>query len=113
MAYQGYAGAVGRRAVEALDAWTLDGFKPDLTLMLDIEPEAGAARASERARAAGQTALDVFERKPAVFHVAVLDAFRDIAKREPERCALIDASKAEDAVADAIRAEVMTRLEAN
>ncbi|MBT6313623.1 MAG: dTMP kinase [Alphaproteobacteria bacterium] len=111
MAYQGYAGSVGRPAVEALDHWTMAGFKPDLTLMLDIEPEAGAARAGERARAAGQTVLDVFERRPIAFHEAVLSAFRDIAAQEPERCIVIDASATPDIVAAAIQNAVKARLE--
>ena len=111
MAYQGYAGSVGRPAVEALDRWAMDGFKPDLTLMLDIEPEAGAARTGERARAAGQTVLDVFERRPTAFHEAVLAAFRDIATQEPERCVVIDASATLELVAAAIQNAVKARLD--
>jgi len=79
--------------------------------MLDIEPEAGAARAGERARAAGQTVLDVFERRPIAFHEAVLSAFRDIAAQEPERCIVIDASATPDIVAAAIQNAVKARLE--
>jgi dTMP kinase len=111
MAYQGYAGSVGRTAVEALDDWAMDGFKPDLTLMLDIEPDAGAARTEERARAAGQTAFDVFERRPTDFHRAVLAAFRDIATREPKRCVVIDASAPQEIVAILIQSAVKARLE--
>ena len=111
MAYQGYAGSVGRPAVEALDRWAMDDFKPHLTLMLDIEPEAGAARAGERAQAAGQTLLDVFERRPTDFHEAVLAAFRDIAAQEPERCVVIDASATQEMVTVAIQNAVKARLE--
>ena len=89
----------------------MDGFKPDLTLMLDIEPEAGAARTGERARAAGQTVLDVFERRPTAFHEAVLAAFRDIAAQEPERCVVIDASATLELVAAAIQNAVKARLD--
>lgn len=111
MAYQGYAGSVGRTTIEALDNWAMGGFKPDLTLILDIEPDAGAVRVEERARAAAQTAFDVFERRPIDFHKAVLAAFRDIAAREPKRCVVIDASASQAIVATAIQSAVQARLE--
>lgn len=110
MAYQGYAGAVGRPAVEALDAWALDGLKPNLTIMLEIAPEAGLQRAQARAAAAGQTIADVFERRPKDFHIAVLQAFRAIAEAEPDRCAVVDAAHSVEAVAEAIQAIVASRL---
>ena len=110
MAYQGYAGSVGRPAIEALDQWALDDFKPDLTLILDIDPKAGAARAEERAQAAGQTVKDVFERRPVAFHQAVLAAFRDIAVQAPERCEIINASDTQATGATAIQTAVKVRL---
>ena len=60
---------------------------PDLTLILDIEPEAGLARS--RGAAQGE---DRFEKKGSDFHARVRAEFLAIAEREPQRCRLIDAS---------------------
>ena len=99
MAYQGYAMGLGRAAVETLDRQTLDGLRPDLTLVLDIPVAVGLARARRGSLFAG---ADRYERRGGAFHEAIREAFLDIARREPERCARIDAGGSADAVADAI-----------
>src|SRR4051794_28829219 len=48
LAYQGYGHGLGREPVERVAAVTLDGFRPDLTMILDLAPEAGLARAAAR-----------------------------------------------------------------
>ncbi len=96
MAYQGYAMGLGREVVEALHRLTLGDFKPHLTLVLDAPVAAGLARARARARP------DRYERRSAAFHESLREAFRDIARREPARCAVIDAGGAVDAVAAAV-----------
>lgn len=106
MAYQGHAGGVGQARVEALHTWALGDLAPDLTLVLDLTVEQGFARAEARGRAA-----DVYERRPEAFHQAVRQAFLAIAQAAPERCCVIDASQAPDAVAAAIQAAVASRLE--
>lgn len=101
MAYQGYAGSVGRETVTALHRLVLGEFKPDLTLVLDLPVEIGLSRA--RSRMQGQAAAeDRYERMGTAFHEALRSAFHDIAAREPGRCRIIDASGDMDAVAAAI-----------
>jgi dTMP kinase len=75
---------------------------PDLTLVLDIAPERGLAR-SQGARA-GE---DRFEQKALGFHERVRAEFLAIAQREPERCAVIDAS----ADAPAVLAHALATIE--
>lgn len=59
--------------------------RPDLTLVLDAAPEALANRRHARG------VSDVFEAKDMAFHRHVRDAFLEIAKDEPDRCAVLDA----------------------
>ena len=103
-AYQG-AGDPARRALVDRLHTLMIGREPDLTLILDLDPEAGLARAAGR-----QGGEDRFERKGAAFQAALRDAFRAIAAAEPGRCVLIDATFEADAVAADIRAVVSDRL---
>lgn len=105
MAYQGYAHGLGRDWVERLHELVLGSFRPDLTVILDIPVEAGLARAGRR----GGTE-DRYERLGPAFHGAVRDGFRDIARREPDRCVLIDAGRPLDEVAAAVRGAVAERF---
>lgn len=98
-AYQAGGGGLDASVLDRLDA-LIGAEKPDLTLILDLAPAAGVGRS--RGHHAGE---DRFERKDADFHERVRAEFLAIARREPKRCVVIDASKAADAVlADAIAA---------
>jgi dTMP kinase len=94
MAYQGYGHRLGRAAILALDRVVLGGFKPDLTLVLDLPVTAGLARAAQRPGAA-----DRYERMGRAFHERVRRGFRDIVRRAPRRCLLISAQGEPDLVA--------------
>ncbi len=96
MAYQGYAQGVGRAAVEQIQAVTLHHFAPDLTIILDAPVETGSQRVKSRGEGNRLDNMD------AEFHQAVRDGYLDIARREPDRCVVIDASAPPEAVADAI-----------
>lgn len=113
MAYQGYAGSVGREAVAALHKLVLGDFVPDLTLVLDLPVETGLARARARMTGAGQPtgqAEDRYERMGLAFHESLRSAFHEIARREPDRCRLIDASGPPDQVAAALWQAVVARF---
>lgn len=101
MAYQGYAGSVGRDAVAELHKLVLGDFQPDLTLVLDLPVEIGLGRAKYRMLNQHQ-AEDRYERMGLTFHEALRAAFHDIAKRNPQRCRLIDAGGDPDQVAAAL-----------
>ena len=88
--YQGALGNIDPRLIRALERVTLGNTRPDLTLILDLPPELGLARAAAR-RGKGEAA-DRFEAEAMAFHRGLRASFREIAAAEPERCALIDAS---------------------
>lgn len=101
MAYQGYAGALGREKVLNLHRLTMGGVEPDVTFILDVSAEAGLARAASRVAAAGETATR-FERKDASYHARLASAFREIAAANPDRCVLL--------AADGAQADVATQI---
>ncbi|MGU3537809.1 dTMP kinase [Methylobacterium sp. A54F] len=106
-AYQGAAGGLEAGVVRALERVAVGDTRPDLTLILDLAPESGLARA--RARGGG-AAPDRFEAEALAFHERLRAAFRAIAEAEPDRCVLVDAAREPDAVAAAIRAAVADRF---
>lgn len=109
MAYQGYGHGLGRAVVARLAEVTMGSFRPDLTVILDLPPETGLARTAGRGGAAG-AGEDRYERMDLDFHRRLRDGFLDIARREPDRCVVVDATRTTDAVAAAILAAVDGRL---
>ena len=84
-AYQGAAGGLSSGQIEEIDRACMAGFGPDLTFMVDLDPETGLERTRQRGEGATR-----FERKPAAFHHALRVAFLDIAREAPERCVVLD-----------------------
>jgi dTMP kinase len=104
-AYQGAGRGLARETIRRIDAIVLDDFKPDLTLVLDLDVETGLKRAA--ARGGAESRFENFDRD---FHERLRQAFLDIAKRNPDRCVTVDAAKDQDAVAAAIWAAVARRF---
>jgi dTMP kinase len=104
-AYQGAGRGLPRETIRRIESIAVPDLKPDLTLMLDLPSETGLRRAA--ARNQGETR---FERFDIAFHERLREAFREIARHHPERCALIDASAAADDVAAAILRTVEARF---
>ena len=111
--YQGVAGGAGVDAIRDLWQTAIDGFKPDLTLIIDLPVEEGLERANGRMQQiADETSReDRYEKMGENFHQIARQAFLDIAAAEPERCALIDGTKDLDGVHEQIWAAVSDRLD--
>jgi dTMP kinase len=103
IAYQGAAGGVGTDAIRALHAVGSEGFLPDRTLLLELEPHAAAERLSRRD-------LDGSDRiggRGGGFHERVSQGFSALADEEPERFRRVDAS----GDADEVTARLLCALE--
>lgn len=107
-AYQGAGGALSRAVIRRLETLAIGRTRPHLTLILDLPPEIGMARAAARHGAALATS-DRFEAKSLAFHTAVRAEFQAIAAAEPKRCVLIDASQSADRVLEAAWTVVAAR----
>ncbi len=113
-AYQGAASGVDRELLSRLERMVIGPTRPDLTIILDLDPSIGLARAAERhgARKGGKgaprdaVARDPFESKSRAFHDRLRKAFLEIAEAEPQRCAVVAA----DAPIDAIETEIWTHV---
>jgi dTMP kinase len=86
-AYQGAGRGLSVETIGQLQSLVQGKLRPDLTLILDLNPEIGLARASNRGE------LDRFELEQQSFFRHVRQGYLDIAQAEPERCRVIDASK--------------------
>jgi dTMP kinase len=103
--YQGVGKQVPAAFIEALQQLTLGEFIPDITLILDIDPSIGLKRTSVR------TGYETrFESMDLSFHQAVRNGFLNIAKHEPKRCVVIDASQSIDVVQAHIISTLQSRL---
>lgn len=100
--YQGVTGNLDRTFMAGLERVTIDGMVPDMTIILDLDPEEGLRRAGARR---GGDVADRFEKETLEIHRRRREAFLDIARREPVRCVVVDAARSQDAVsADVIAA---------
>jgi dTMP kinase len=85
-AYQGVGQGVERGEIDALASMVIDEDMPVLTLILDLPVEVGLSRAHQRG------GDDRYERMGVEFHIALRNAFLDIAVAHPSRCVVIDAT---------------------
>jgi dTMP kinase len=109
IAYQGTGRTLSTAEVARLSRWATEGLLPDLTVLLDIDPAIGLARAGGRTSAAA-SGLDRLEREQADFHERVRAGFRELAGRAPERYLVLDATRPAAELAAEIAAEVLPRL---
>ena len=93
-AYQGGGRGVPAERIAALEEWVQGPLRPDLTLLLDVPPELGLARARGREGGAeGASARDRFEREDLAFFARVREAYLARARAEPARFRVIDAAR--------------------
>lgn len=105
LVYQGIGKGISAEFIRSLHHLTLGNFAPDLTIILDIAPNIGLARAGGRSDAENR-----FEGMELAFHEAVRAGFLAIARAEPQRCAVIDAAQSPEAIHQQIIATIHERL---
>ena len=106
-AYQGGAGGVGDKAVQALHQIGSDGLRPDLTLLVDVDPEQVSARLAERD--GGNS--DAIGGRSADYHAAVAAAFRAFAEADPDGFAVIDGNGSIEEVQARIQSAIAPLLD--
>lgn len=97
LAYQGAGRALSVAELDPIAHWATAGLRPDLTIVLDVDPTIGLARAG---------APDRIEAEPLAFHERVRDHFLALAAAEPGRYVVISAAQTPDQIAGQIREAV-------
>lgn len=105
VAYQGAGRVLNPQEVRSLSLWATEGALPDLTVLLDIDPDAARRRLD-----ADDKPFDRLEAEKSDFHARVRDAYLGLAEAEPDRFLVLDAAHAPDAIAEALRARVAELL---
>jgi dTMP kinase len=107
IAYQGAARGIDAGTVKALNRLVLKDISPDITFLLDLPPDVGLLRAwKEIDNGSRDVAQSRFEREQILFHEKVRRGYLSLAKAEPERFRVIDASLSPEAVKDGILQEL-------
>lgn len=96
--YQGVARRLPPEQVAAINGFAIDGCLPDITFLLDMDAREAFGRLDKRDRPA-----DRMESEPLEFYQAVRDGYLRAAALEPDRFTVLDATRAEDDIARAIR----------
>ena len=113
LAYQGFGRELGLESVEPICHFATGGVRPDLVLLLDLDVEEGLNR-NRKVDSKGAAGRDAKRNRIEVesleFHRRVRDGFLKLAKREPERFAVLDATCAPDELERQIRQAVARRL---
>ena len=103
LAYQGYGRGLPTDLLDRVNAFATDGLRPDRTLLFDLPSAEGLARQ----KAEDQNRLD---REDSAFHERVRHGYREIAREDPERFVVIDASAPVAEVAARVQAVVFALL---
>lgn len=93
IAYQGVGRGLGPQTIEEISRWAVQGIVPDLTVLLDVDANTGQSRLQSK---------DRLDRESQDFHNKVNQAFRDLAKANPDRYIVIDAAKAIEEIAELV-----------
>ncbi|OVE75406.1 dTMP kinase [bacterium E08(2017)] len=106
--YQGYGRGIDLELLEELNSKATAGLTPDMTIILDLDLEAGAERLAKRLSENGEKP-DRLESESLEFRKKIVNGYRKLAEANPERCCLIDAAGELEQVSERIWAEVEQR----
>lgn len=110
IAYQGAGRNLGIETVLEVDRIACHGVVPDLTLVIDIDAEAGLARAHVRNRDGSGASESRIDEQAVEFHRKVREAYHALAEREPGRVRLIDGNDTPQNVAQRVWEPVSSLL---
>ncbi len=108
VAYQGYGRGLDLKLIRTINRVATGGLTPDLTILLDLDPREGLRRVRERGQVPlPESLLDRLEAEALEFHDRVRKGYLQLAREEPHRFQIIDATQSEEA----ITAEIWARVE--
>jgi dTMP kinase len=102
LAYQGVGRGLDAAELESVLRWATGDLRPHLTVVLDVDPEAGLGRFEGR---------DRIEAESVEFHRRARQAFLDIAAADPDHYLVLDAAGDVDEIASAVHERLTTLLD--
>jgi dTMP kinase len=108
--YQGVVGGLDGAQLDAMDALVVAPTYPDLTVVIDLDPVVGMARAVARRGGLGAMPADRYEAREAEYHQRLRQAFLNVARAEAWRCVVVDGAQDVEAIASEIRGHATARL---
>ena len=109
LVYQGLAYGQDIELLRSIHQFGFADLKPDLTFVLDVPPEQGLLRAETRVKK--QNSESRFEEKGLSFHKSVRDGFVKLAKSEPDRFVIVDATGTPKETDKLVKQHIMERLQ--
>ena len=106
LAYQGYGLGLDLDVLRAITGFATGGLAPDVTFYLDLPAEEGLRRKA----GADRGEWNRMERKRLEYHQRVIRGYRELARQEPARWVVLDATQEVETIQRAIREEVRRRL---
>jgi dTMP kinase len=106
LAYQGYGRGLDLDLIRRLNQLATAGLRPDLTLLLDIDPRIGLPRCA-RTSGTHAGARDRIEQEPLAFHQRTREGYLALAQQEPHRIRVIDAALEVTQIEAAVWIEVL------
>ena len=104
LAYQGHGGGLPIETLRGIQAFATGGLRPDLTLLLDVPVEIGLARKQADEQTRFEAAFDLG------FHRRVRDGYLELARVEPDRFVVVDATAPVDVVVERGLAAILARI---
>ncbi len=91
--YQGFTRGIDVSLIHRLNSLVLEGLTPDITFVLDLDPEIGLKRAWKQIRNGSRSESETrFENEKLQFHESVRNGYLELARQEPDRFVVVDAS---------------------
>jgi dTMP kinase len=110
--YQGYARGLDTELILRLHRLLFENLKPDITLLLDLPPEVGLSRAWKQIDNGARDRVETrFEEETLSFHKKVRSGYLEMARLEPARFRIIDASKEADQVREEITRTLSEKID--
>ena len=106
LAYQGFGRGLDQDLIRQLNRFVTGGLGPELTILLDLDPRIGLERCTRSIRA-GRSFRDRIAAEPLAFHQKIREGYLTLAREEPDRFRVIDASLSVAQIEAAIKDEVL------
>ncbi len=110
IAYQSFGRGIDRGVIDNLNIQACQGITPDLTILVDCDPQLGLERARRRIEASSGPREERFELEALAFHKRVRAGYLQLAADEPDRFLIIDGTDSIENIFATISEQVVTRI---